>query len=98
MADDNRGNADAGVFPGMGDLFANVRALIAPIVESISNSTPSRPIDLEVDAEDGTGAKCRVAFRIGGESLVGASAPSDIPAAQPEFNTEGHHVIALLME
>ena len=82
----------------------DVRALIDDVFSKLQSAgaLASGSVDLDVSAGDTTGRTCRVALKVtGGVAEVPAAAALTAIApfeAIPEFNAEGHHVIALVME
>jgi S1/P1 Nuclease len=82
----------------------DVQELIKDIFSKLqSTGTLSQSsVDLDISVGDSNGRSCRVALKMTG-GAIGVSAVAPLPViadlgAIPEFNAEGHHVIALIME
>lgn len=88
----------------------DLRALIDDVFLKLESSGALAQglVDLDISVGETSGRTCRVALKVGGEA-AGMAAVAGVTAlapvapladlgALPEFNAEGHHVIALAME
>ena len=90
--------------PTPGTPVHDVRALMDDVFSKLESSRAlvQSSVDLDISAGENPGRTCRVALKItGGTAAVSMDASPAFLAdfgAVPEFNAEGHHVIALIME
>jgi hypothetical protein len=83
---------------------SDVQTLIADVFSKLqaTGTLAQNSIDLDISVGDSPGRSCRVALKVtggvAGAPAVASLAPIADLGAVPEFNAEGHHVIALVMQ
>lgn len=84
---------------------SDLRALVDDVFAKLqaAGALGQLPINLDVSVGDAGGRTCRLALTLAGARAEDAGVPSAAQAALdlgalPEFNSEGHHVVALVME
>lgn len=89
---------------------SDLRALIDDVFLRLESSgaLAQGSVDLDISVGESSGRTCRVALKVGsdgagvaavaGVTALAPSAPVIDLGALPEFNAEGHHVVALVME